>query len=36
MVGDEGMTHWVLIFGLYGFKLRSKPVERIMKAHKYI
>jgi hypothetical protein len=23
---DEGMTHRVLIFGLYGFKPRSKPI----------
>jgi hypothetical protein len=31
---DKGMTHRVLIFGLYGFKPRSKPVERMIKAHK--
>jgi hypothetical protein len=28
------MTHRILIFGLYGFKPRSKPVERMIKAHK--
>jgi hypothetical protein len=33
---DKGMTHRVLIFGLCGFKPRSKPVERIIKAHIYI
>jgi hypothetical protein len=28
------MTHLVLIFGLYGFKPRSKPAKRMIKAHK--
>jgi hypothetical protein len=28
------MTHRVLIFGLYGFKPKSKPIERMIKAHK--
>jgi hypothetical protein len=27
------MTHRVLIFGLHGFKPRSKPVDRVIKAH---
>jgi hypothetical protein len=31
---DEGMTQWVLIFGLHGFRPRSKPVEGMMEAHK--
>jgi hypothetical protein len=31
---DEGMTHQILIFVLYGFKPRSKPVKRMIKAHK--
>jgi hypothetical protein len=33
---DEGMTHRVLIFGLCGFKPRSKSVERMIKAHRSI
>jgi hypothetical protein len=33
---DEGITHRVLIFGLYSFKPRSKPVARMIKAHGYI
>jgi hypothetical protein len=32
---DKGMTHRVLIFNIYGFKPRSKPVERVIKAHRY-
>jgi hypothetical protein len=28
------MTHQVLIFGLFRFKPRSKPVKRMIKAHK--
>jgi hypothetical protein len=32
----EGMTHRVLIFGLCGFKPRSKTDERMIKAHIYI
>jgi hypothetical protein len=30
------MTHRVLIFGLSGLKPRSKPIEGMIKAHKYL
>jgi hypothetical protein len=28
------MIHWVPIFGLYGFKPMSKPIEGMIKAHR--
>jgi hypothetical protein len=34
--GDDDMTHQVLIFGLCGLKSRSKPAERMIKAHRCI
>jgi hypothetical protein len=31
---NEGMTQWILIFGLLGFQPRSKLVEGMMEARK--